>query len=63
MSEQGEDLIVPINLGIIGYGFVGQAVANGFKVASNNKDTIRWYDKFKESLSLEEVINKVILSL
>ncbi len=57
MSQQ-EELIIPINLGIIGYGFVGQAVANGFKIASNNKDTIRWYDKYKEGLSLEEVVKK-----
>ncbi|MDO8639280.1 MAG: hypothetical protein Q7R43_06905 [Candidatus Daviesbacteria bacterium] len=52
------DLIVPINLGIIGYGFVGQAVANGFNTASKGKDIIRYYDKFKETLSLEEVISK-----
>lgn len=52
------DLTVPINLGIIGYGFVGQAVANGFNTASKGKDIIRYYDKFKETLSLEEVISK-----
>lgn len=52
------DLIVPINLGIIGYGFVGQAVANGFKVASGERDIIRYYDKYKDTLSLEEVIDK-----
>ncbi len=57
-SSIDQQLIIPINIGIIGYGFVGQAVANGFKLASNDKDTIRWYDKFKESLSLEEVITK-----
>ncbi len=53
-----DDLFVPINLGIIGYGFVGQAVANGFQTASGGKDTIRYYDKYKETLSLEEVVNK-----
>lgn len=53
-----EQLLVPIKIGIIGYGFVGQAVANGFKTASQGKDTILWYDKFKEGLSLEEVIKK-----
>ncbi len=52
------DLIVPINLGIIGYGFVGQAVANGFNVASKGKDKILWYDKFKEGLTLKDVIDK-----
>ena len=56
--DSTKDLIVPINLGIIGYGFVGQAVANGFNTASGGKDTIRYYDKYKDTLSLEEVINK-----
>lgn len=57
MDSAKSDLIVPINLGIIGYGFVGQAVANGFNIASGGKDTIRYYDKFKETESLEDVIN------
>lgn len=52
------DLIISINLGIIGYGFVGQAVANGFNVASNGKDKILYYDKFKDSTPMEEVIAK-----
>lgn len=51
-------LIIPINIGIIGYGFVGQAVANGFNVASGGTDIIRYYDKFKDTLTLKEVINK-----
>ncbi len=51
-----QELITPAKLGIIGYGFVGQAVANGFKKASEGKDTILWYDKFKEGLTLEKVI-------
>lgn len=58
MAEEKEDLIIPINLGIIGYGFVGQAVANGFNVSSNSKDHISYYDKFKDSLPLKEVIDK-----
>ena len=58
MNSQTSSLLVPINLGIIGYGFVGQAVANGFNVASGNKDIIRYYDKFKDTLSLEEVVTK-----
>ena len=57
MTQQTQ-LIVPINLGIIGYGFVGQAVANGFDKVSKGKDTIRYYDKFKDSTQLEEVIKK-----
>ncbi|MDO8619384.1 MAG: hypothetical protein Q7R49_05595 [Candidatus Daviesbacteria bacterium] len=55
MTDQKE-LIVPIHIGIIGYGFVGQAVANGFNTASVSKDQILYYDKFKEGTSLEEVI-------
>ncbi len=51
-------MLVPLNLGIVGYGFVGQAVANGFNVSSKGKDIIRYYDKFKDTLSLEEVITK-----
>ena len=56
--QVSEDLLVPINLGIIGYGFVGQAVANGFQAASLGKDNILWYDKYKEGTSLEDTINK-----
>ncbi len=56
--NSSSDLIVPIDLGIVGYGFVGQAVANGFQVASGGKDTIRYYDKYKDTLSLEEVVTK-----
>lgn len=52
------DLIIPINIGIIGYGYVGQAVAQGFTKISNGKDIIRFYDKYKESLPLQEVIEK-----
>mgnify|MGYP001603568337 CR=1 FL=1 len=58
MTEGSNELIVPINLGIIGYGFVGQALANGFNVSSKGKDTIRYYDKYKDSTPLDEVIRK-----
>lgn len=51
-------LFVPINIGIIGYGFVGQAVANGFHRASEGRDKIKYYDKFKESSPLEQVIKE-----
>lgn len=57
-SAANLELLVPINIGIIGYGFVGQAVAYGFDKASGSKDTILYYDKFKDSTSLEETINK-----
>ena len=56
MDKNSLELLVPINLCIIGYGFVGQAVANGFNIASGGKDTIRYYDKYKETESLEQVI-------
>lgn len=57
MTINSQDLIIPIKLGIIGYGFVGQAVANGFKTVSNGLDSIRWYDKYKEGESLDMVVN------
>jgi len=41
------------NIGIIGYGIVGKAVAYGFK---NNSNIIKFYDKFKESESFEDVV-------
>ncbi len=56
MAQTTEALLIPIKIGIIGYGFVGQAVANGFQTASGGKDTILWYDKFKDGESLEKVI-------
>lgn len=58
VNNPNGELLVPINLGIIGYGFVGQAVANGFNIASSGKDTIRFYDKFKDSLPLDKVIEQ-----
>lgn len=50
------DLLVPIKIGVIGYGYVGQAVAYGFSIASEGKDTIKYYDKYKPSTPLEEVV-------
>ena len=40
-------------IGIIGYGFVGEAVDHGFKI----KNEIKIYDKYKESDTFEETIN------
>lgn len=57
MAEATKDLFVPVNIGIIGYGFVGQAVANGFQAASGSKDNILWYDKYKNGSSLKKVID------
>ncbi len=50
------DLLIPSRLGIIGFGIVGQAVAYGFSQTSNELDQIKFYDKFKDSTPLEEVI-------
>ncbi len=62
MDQQTEDsatnkLISPAKLGIIGYGIVGQAVAYGFSQPDiKDKYEIRYYDKYKETESLESVI-------
>lgn len=56
-SSFSADWISPANIGIIGFGIVGQALAFGFSqkdVAS--KYTIKYYDKFKESTPLNQVI-------
>jgi len=44
-------------VGVIGWGFVGQATGLGF--ASNKKNKVFWYDKFKKSPNtLDEVVEK-----
>lgn len=44
-----------MNIGVIGYGFVGRATGEGF--ATNPKNKVFWYDKFKVSPNtLEEVV-------
>lgn len=45
------------DIGIIGYGIVGMAVAEGFRLRGNKTydHTIRFYDKYKDSDSLEDV--------
>lgn len=43
-------------VGIIGYGFVGEATAKGF--ATNKENKVIWYDKFKSGgFTLDEVID------
>jgi lactate dehydrogenase-like 2-hydroxyacid dehydrogenase len=36
-----------VNIGVIGYGYVGRATGEGF--ATNLKNKVFWFDKFKES--------------
>lgn len=44
-----------MNIGVIGYGYVGSATGNGF--SSNPKNKVFWYDKFKESPNtLDQVV-------
>lgn len=44
-------------VGIIGYGFVGEATAKGF--ASSKKNKVYWYDKYKKSPNtLNEVVEE-----
>jgi len=46
-----------MNIGVIGYGYVGRATGEGF--ATNPDNNIFWFDKFKESPNtLSEVIEK-----
>jgi len=42
------------NIGIIGYGIVGQAIEHAFK----DQNSILFYDKFKPSMPLKEVVEK-----
>lgn len=50
--------LIPVNIGIVGYGYVGQAVAYGFDKTSRGSDKILYYDKYKESSPLKKVIDK-----
>ncbi len=51
------DILSHMNIGVIGYGYVGRATGEGF--ATNSENKIFWYDKFKESPNtLSEVIEK-----
>lgn len=44
-------------VGVIGWGYVGQATGKGF--AKNKKNIVFWYDKYKESSNtLDEVLEK-----
>lgn len=56
-QSQESSLISPAKLGIIGYGIVGQALAYGFsRPEIKDKYQIRYYDRYKDTESLESVI-------
>lgn len=45
------------NIGVIGYGFVGEATGSGLSTSKQN--VVRWFDKFKESPNtFDEVVEK-----
>ena len=51
------DILQTMNIGVIGYGYVGRATGEGFSTNPENK--VFWYDKFKESPNtLNEVIKE-----
>lgn len=56
-SSKGTDWVSPASLGIIGYGIVGQALAYGFS-QPEGRYKISFYDKYKDSKPLEEVIKE-----
>lgn len=56
-SSTSADWISPSDIGIIGFGIVGQALAYGFSQPEvADKYHIKYYDKFKESSSLKDVV-------
>ena len=58
-SKASADWISPANLGIIGFGIVGQALAYGFSQPEiADKYNIKYFDKFKESTPLEKVVQE-----
>lgn len=59
MNKGKDNLIVPANIGIVGYGIVGQALAYGFsRPEIKDNYTISFYDKYKKSKPLEPVIKE-----
>lgn len=58
MAKSQTSFAIPATIGIIGFGFVGQAIAFGFTTTSKGKDKIFYYDKYKDTISLEDVIDR-----
>lgn len=52
------DLLVPADIGIVGYGIVGQAIARSFEITSKGSDRILFYDKYKKSQPLDQVASR-----
>lgn len=57
-NSRPQELLIPASIGIVGYGIVGYALAYGFERKSERRDQICYFDKYKESKSLEEVVEK-----
>lgn len=58
-TNSSADWISPANIGIIGFGIVGQALAFGFSQPEiSDKYQIKYFDKFKESAPLEKVVEE-----
>lgn len=56
-SKVSADWISPANLGIVGFGIVGQALAYGFSQPDvSDKYHIEYFDKYKESTPLDQVV-------
>lgn len=57
-SSPEQELLIPRDCGIIGYGIVGEAIAYGFTQTSKGRDRICYYDKYKPGSPLKEVVQR-----
>ncbi|PIR05248.1 MAG: hypothetical protein COV57_00195 [Candidatus Liptonbacteria bacterium CG11_big_fil_rev_8_21_14_0_20_35_14] len=56
MTKKKNNLITPVNIGIVGYGIVGQALAYCFSISEvKGNYNISFYDKYKKSAPLASV--------
>lgn len=59
LGQYQSDLFMAADIGVIGYGIVGQALAHGFQETSKGRDRILFFDKFKAGgLPLKTVVEK-----